>query len=95
MKKFPSCDTIIVTNRRARCPMCKAKLPGEFLPDSAVSGYIIQCKSCRKRIRIEYRSDQLRSAEREPRKRPVTSPAGEETGRFLFCLEVIAWGDEN
>jgi len=63
LKKFPSCDTIIVTNRRARCPMCKAKLPGEFLPDSAVSGYIIQCKSCRKRIRIEYRSDQLRSAE--------------------------------
>lgn len=63
MKKFSSCDTIIVTNRRAHCPMCRAKLPGEFLPECRVTGYIVQCKNCRKKIRIEYRSDQLRSAE--------------------------------
>ena len=63
MKRFPNCDTIKIENSRAICPICGGKLPGEFLPDSAVSGYIIQCKSCRKRIRIEYRSDQLRSAE--------------------------------
>ena len=63
MKKFRDCDTIIVTNRRAHCPMCRAKLPGEFLPGCKVTGYIVQCKNCRKKIQLEYRSDQLRSAE--------------------------------
>ena len=91
MKKFPNCDTIKIENSRAICPICGGKLPGEFLPDSAVSGYIIQCKSCRKRIRIEYRSDPRPSVQR-----PVVSTRVEAAGRFLFCLclEVIAQGNE-
>lgn len=52
MKKFPSCDTIIVTNRRARCPMCKAKLPGEYPPGCSVDGVVLSCKRCHKKIQV-------------------------------------------
>lgn len=63
MKKFPSCDTIKIENSRAICPICGGKLPGEYPPGCSVDGVVLSCKRCRKRIRIEYRSDQLRSAE--------------------------------
>lgn len=52
MKKYPAYGKIRIENKRAICPRCGAKLPGEYYTGCVVKGMAIQCKHCRTKIRI-------------------------------------------